>query len=368
MTETALPQPQIYLIHEDQDRATADLIARHFTAEGMQAWCRGQRPPKGQGADQVLRKARAAVLLATRTATQSQLVHVDITRAARDRIPLVRLVLEEAAEDFETAYPVVLGTVTALGDIDVPTMSSLYELVRPALARRGLSLGWTKVAKSSDTTAAPLRANSRANPAPAGPDASALGLRLTVQRLAPVLLIGVAFIAGSAWWWMGREQQTAAIETKRRAAERVPLSTGMRDLTPGRLVEAAVTQNTGAKLPPGMSRAGYDAEPAVTDAEVADAATKLDVVNISRSEIRMVEGRRTCDIQVTIANNSDAPQPVVALAINLRDKSNLNLAERILKVERRWVPAGANRVIEGQLTDLPKWVQTIAVTVAATKS
>lgn len=367
-----LPQPMVYLIHDDQDRAVADLVARHFSANGMPAWCRGQRPPKGQGADQVLKRSRAAVLISTDYAVQSQLVHVDMVRAGRDQVPLARLILEPNAEAFGTDYATPIGAVTAYGDLDEPTMASLFDIVRPVTAKRGFSFSRVKPAPASGDDSAAGRSNGRdrssASGKPARQDASALGLRMTLTRLAPLLLIGAAFLGGATYWWMGQARKSAVQQAKLRVAERAPLPAGMQDLAAGRLVETATRQSLTKGLPPGIKRAGYDAEPAATDADVADAATALEVTVISRSAFSIVDGKRVADIQVTVANKSDKPQPVVALAIGLRDKSNLVLGERTLKVDRRWVPPGATRVIEGQVSDLPGWTQSISIKVSATKA
>ncbi len=364
-----LPQPVVYLIHDDQDRGVADLVARHFSANGMPAWCRGQRPPKGQGADQVLKRSRVVVLIATDFALQSQLVHVDLVRAARDQVPMARLILEPNAEAFGTDYPAPIGAITAYADIDEPTMTSLFDIVRPVTSRRGFSFSRSKpmVAEAKAAVEPPARARTAAGKT-SGPDASALGLRMTMQRLAPLLLVGAAFIGGAAWWWMGQARDTAAVEVKRRVAERAPLAAGMQDLAAGKLVETLSVPGTVNKLPPGIKRAGYEAEPSATDAEIADAAPLLQITVISRSAFTVIDGKRTADIQVTVANTSDKPQPVVALAIGLRDKANLVLAERVLQVERRWVPPGATRVIEGRVSDLPKWTQSIAIKVSGSKA
>jgi hypothetical protein len=368
------PQPQVYLIHDDQDRAAAELLVRHFVAEGMPAWCRGQRPPKGQGADNIIRKAKVAVLISTDHAMNSQLVHVDLTRAARDNIPLVRLVRDSKAEAFAADYLNIAGTVMALDDIDAQVMTSLFEISRPALtkgffsfSRSRSSAGKTTDADTSETKDSAASARGRTGKSPVRSDASAVGLRMTLQRLAPLFLIGMAFLGGVTWWWQGRARETEVVEMKRRATERSPLTAPMQDLSAGRLVEATVAASNGKSLPPGVFRAGYDAEASATDVQIADAASVLEVTKISRSAFKVVDGKRTCDVQVTVTNPSDISLPVVALTVGLRDKANLNLAERILKVERRWVSPGGTRVIEGQLSDLPKWAQTISIKVSASK-
>jgi hypothetical protein len=363
-----VPQPLIYVIHDDQDRAVADLVTRHLSAEGMPAWCRGQRPPRGQGADNVLKKARAIVLVGTDHAVQSQLVHVDLTRAGRDNIPMARLILQESAASFGSDYPAPAGAITAYGDLDEPTMTSLFDLVRP-LAVRGLFSFSRPKGQSAveDERAEPATARQKKNTGATGPDAASLGLKLTMFRLAPLALVGLAFLGGGLWWWMGQARDTAAQDMRRRAADRAPLTKPMQDLAAGKLVESVTAQSNGEKLPPGIRRAGYDAEPGATDAQVADAASLLEVTRISRSAFKVKNGDRTCDVQVTVSNQSDKSLPVVALTVSLRDNSNLNLSERLLKVERRWIQAGGTRVIEGKLSDLPKWAQSISIKVSPTK-
>jgi hypothetical protein len=335
-----VPQPLIYVIHDDQDRAVADLVTRHLSAEGMPAWCRGQRPPRGQGADNVLKKARAIVLVGTDHAVQSQLVHVDLTRAGRDNIPMARLILQESAASFGSDYPAPAGAITAYGDLDEPTMTSLFDLVRP-LAVRGLFSFSRPKGQSAveDERAEPATARQKKNTGATGPDAASLG----------------------------QARDTAAQDMRRRAADRAPLTKPMQDLAAGKLVESVTAQSNGEKLPPGIRRAGYDAEPGATDAQVADAASLLEVTRISRSAFKVKNGDRTCDVQVTVSNQSDKSLPVVALTVSLRDNSNLNLSERLLKVERRWIQAGGTRVIEGKLSDLPKWAQSISIKVSPTK-
>jgi hypothetical protein len=370
----ALPQPQVFVIHDDQDRAVAELLVRHFVAEGMPAWCRGQRPPKGQGADNIIRKAKVAVLISTGHAMNSQLVHVDLTRAARENIPLVRLVREEAAAAFSDDYPNIADSIVALGDIDAEVMTRLFDISRPALSKGffSFSRSRTSAGKNTDIDPSETKENAastraRTGKMPVRSDASTIGMRMTLQRLAPLLLIGAAFLGGVGWWWQGRAQQTEGVEMKRRAADRAPLTTPMQDLSSGRLVEATAAVTNGKSLPPGVKRAGYDAEASATEVQIAEAASVLEVTSITRSAFKIVDGKRTCDVQVTVTNPSDISRPVVALAVGLRDKANLNLAERTLKVERRWVEAGRTRVIEGQLSDLPKWAQTISIKVSASK-
>jgi hypothetical protein len=133
-------------------------------------------------------------------------------------------------------------------------------------------------------------------------------------------------------------------------------------------VEVTTAKANGQSLPPGVKRAGYDAEASATEVQIAEAASILEVTRISRSAFKMVDGKRTCDVQVTVTNPSDVSLPVVALTVGLRDKASLKLAERTIKVERRWVEAGKTRIIEGQLSDLPKWAQTITIKVSASKA
>jgi hypothetical protein len=370
-----LPQPQVYVIHDDQDRAVAELLVRHFAAEGMPAWCRGQRPPKGQGADTIMKKARLAVLISTGHAMNSQLVHVDLTRAERDSIPLVRFVREEAARLYASDYPHVVGTTEALADIDAEVMTSVFEMSRPQLNKGFFSFSRVRSAagKKADADLPEARAGTalrrgRSGNAHASSDASTIGMRMTLHRLAPLLLVGTAFLVGLGWWWQGRLKQSEAVEMKQRAGNRGPLTTPMQDLTSGQLVEVTTAKANGQSLPPGVKRAGYDAEASATEVQIAEAASILEVTRISRSAFKMVDGKRTCDVQVTVTNPSDVSLPVVALTVGLRDKASLKLAERTIKVERRWVEAGKTRIIEGQLSDLPKWAQTITIKVSASKA
>jgi hypothetical protein len=386
-----VPQPLVYLIHDDQDRAVADTVARHLTAAGVPAWCRGQRAPKGQGADIVLKKARAAVLVLTHAATQSQLVRVDLVRATRENLPMARLFLGAApdgadsgaatAESFAAEYPNILGSVPAHYLLDATTLAALEGLIRPAVERRSLPRaltgGWRR--KAADPAVSVARAERPAvrRPRPAPPvspaqgagNAAGIGMRLTLQWLAPLLVVGAAVIFGTTWWLRAGAEEAAVRDTQQRAAARTPLPQTMQDLAAGRLVESGLAAGgTARSLPPGIRRAGYESETPATDAQIADAAANLEITKINRSAFRSEGGRRTCDIQVYLANKSDVTLPVVALLIGIRDKANLNVDERVLKVERRWVGPGGVRVVEGQLSDLPKWAQSISVKISPTKA
>jgi hypothetical protein len=381
-----VPQPLVYLIHDDQDRSVADAVARYLSASGQPSWCRGQRAPKGQGADVVLKKARAAVLVLTGGATQSQLVRVDLTRGERENLPLVRLLIDPKAAQFATEYPQQLGVLVAENGLDQSTLEALEALLRPVTARHGLARAfagkWRSRSVTPDASAPanetsdadmvrlprPTRPDRPKSPAQTTGDAAGIGMRLTLRWLAPALVLAAASIGAVGWWWNSLSTDTQAQQAQQRVAKRAPLPASMTDLAANRLIEASASNPATKRLPPGIKRAGYEAEATATDTQIADAAEKLEVSKIARSAFKTIDGKRTCDVQVFIANKSADALPVVALVIGVRDKANLNLDERVLKVERRWVGPGASRVIEGQLSDLPKWAQTISVKVSPTKS
>lgn len=368
----------------------ADVIARYLSASGMPAWCRGQRPPKGQGADVVLKKARAAVLVLTGGAAQSQLVRVDMVRATRGNLPLVRLLIEQKVAQFATEYPNQLGVLVADSGLDQTTLEALEALLKPVAARNGLAAsvgvavgnilkrrpaGFAKSdlpEQGADGDlpglARPARPARAKSPVQTTDDAAGIGMKLTLQWLAPVLIVVAAGMGAAAWWWQGHSSRNQAQQVQERVASRTPLAPGMRDLAAGRLVETATSSTGASRLPPGILRAGYEAEATATDTQIADAAAKLEISKIARSAFKTVDGKRTCSVQVFIANKSAEALPVVALVIGIRDKANLNLDERVLKVERRWVNPGGSRVIEGELSDLPKWAQSISVKVSPNRS
>jgi hypothetical protein len=383
-SSSALPQPLVYLIHDDQDRALADVVAQHLAAAGMPAWSRGRRAPKGQGADIILKRARAAVLLQTAAASQSQLVHVDLVRASRDSLPLVRLLLAPEVALFETgkpddaspiaAYPHLIGDVPAQTGLDAAALDALSALVRPLAERRGLSMGLPAylTRRKPDTAEAVSDARPKLtlkSAAQSSGNAAGIGLKMSLLRLAPLALLVLAGLGAGRWWLMRAEAAREMDRARQREAARPALTPSMQDLASARLAESPAASSLNSKvLPAGFVRAGYEAEPAATDEQVAAAAEKLQITKINRSAFRTVAGKRFCDLEVSLVNPTDETLPVVALSIGILDKAKFNLAPRVMKIERRWIGPGGSRVITSKLYDLPEWTQSITVKVSSTKS
>jgi hypothetical protein len=359
-TNVLTDRPSIYIIHDDRDRGLVEVLTRRLAAAGFSSWGRGQRRPGNQGAENLLARARVCVLLVTNTTSESQLVHVDLTRAGRLGLPLARLIMARSGETYG-AENSDLGGVTAYEGLSDNTMEELLGIIKDKARAGSMKSGLQRV------RAAISASPGRASPDEAGPDTAAtLGRQMTLMRVLPiVLIIGAAIGAVTYWWW----QQNQIIQREaQRARPRLVETAGMQSLTPSKFIAPFSNGAQTLELPPGIVRAGYEAEPAPTNLEIAEGAAQLQVTKIVRGVFRMDNGVRVSDLELTVENPTQQALPVVALAIAVRDAARLKGDERLIKLERQWVPPGGLRIIKGTLSDLPPWASTISVLISQTKA
>ncbi len=357
---SAVDRPVIYIIHDDRDRGLVELLTRRFSAAGLSSWGRGQRRPGNQGAESLLARARVIVLLVTETTSQSQLVHVDLTRAGRLSLPIVRLIMARSSENYG-AEIADLGGVTAYDAITDDTMEELLGIIGDKARAGSVKSGLHRIRVAISAS------SSRETLDETGPDTAAtLGRQMTLLRVLPiVLIVGAAIGATSYWWWL---QYQSVEREAQRARPRLVESAGMQSLTPAKFVAPFSKGGQTLELPPGILRAGYEAEPAPTNLEIAEGAAQLQVTKIVRGVFRIQDGVRVSDLELTVENPTQQALPVVALAIDVRDAARLKGDERLIKLERQWVPPGGVRIIKGTLSDLPPWASTISVLISQTKA
>jgi hypothetical protein len=352
--------PLVYIIHDDRDRGLVELLSRRLAAEGLEAWGRGQRRPNNKGAEFLIARAKVGVLLVTNTTAQSQLVHVDLTRAARQHLPMARLIVSRNNEAYG-ADQASLGGVTAYEGLSESALQELIEIIGEKARANSLKSAFQRLFSPSIPHIAVNNGESST------PDTAAmLGRRMTLTRVLPLTLILACGAGAGVYWWS--LQRTAQREDTLESRPRLAETPAMQSLTAPRFTSPTKDNDGGLELPPGIARAGYEAEPAPTALQIADGAAQLKISKINRGVFRQEGSAQVCDLEVTVENISATPLPVVAFTIGLRDAARLQGDERTMKVDRQWIGAGSVRTIKGKLSNLPSWTSTISVLISQTKA
>jgi hypothetical protein len=352
--------PSVYIIHDDRDRGLVELLARRLAAEGLDAWGRGQRRPGNKGAEFLIARAKVGILLVTSTTAQSQLVHVDLTRAARQHLPMARLIVSRDDEAYG-ADQANLGGVTAYEGLSENALQELIEIIGEKARANSLKSAFQRLFTPNASRAA------NNNGETATPDTAAtLGRRMTLTRVLPLMFILACGAGAGVYWWS--LQRTAQVQDIQNTRPRLAETPVLQSLTAPRFTSPTRDSDGELELPPGIVRAGYEAEPAPTALQIADGAAQLKISKINRGAFRQEAGARVCDLEVTVENISATPLPVVAFTIGLRDAARLQGDERTMKVERQWIGAGSVRTIKGKLSNLPSWASTISVVISQTKA